>query len=1050
MSKRKSTKKDNQRQRNQSSSNKNTSKKTTSSQKRAIQPTDVISLVIPCYNEASRVNLLVNGLKKFDANWSKNYEIIIVDDGSSDNTVELLESKLVGLTNASNVEIIALEKNKGKGNALKAGVEKATGDFVLTLDADMATSPLELKNWLKKLGSNSFDKNEILIASREHADSKVDGRGRRVVGLMFNAVTQIMTSLTAKDTQCGFKLYPIDIAKRLFSNMKVKGWAHDVELLYKAELGGTKVTTMPVTWKHVDDSKINVLQDGISMVLTTIFAAWRIKLDWFIGQPIRDLTSKNGNGNKSIYRLLFATLAVLLLFMMPMLSFDYGITGDEYAQKVYGELIDKHFETDGAYKLEGGKHKGEDALTMKPNLWLYGGLFDYMATKIYNTFGTDPYSTRHWFNAFIGFLLMLFTGLLGKEISGSWKVGFLALLMVAFSPRIFGHSMNNPKDIPFATAYIFTLLHLLRFVKQLPRPGIKTVLALIIGIGVSIGIRIGGLLLVAYLGLFTGLAFLYEKQLRKQLTSIPTLAKVAFYGVAIAFFGYLVGLMNWPYGRLDWISNPLEALAEMSNFDYGIQMLYNGKHLWSDQLPWYYIPKWMIMAAPIAVLLGAILFIPVFLFNKKKQTLAILLTIFAFVFPIVYAIYQGSSLYDGMRHFLFVYPILVILGAYGWGELSNWIPNKAVGMASIILPVLLLALPATWMIKNHPYQYTYINEAFGGTKAAEATYETDYWMISVKQMCEWFAENVPEAKSEAGVTIMMSTHNEAARHYFKTIAPNVRVSWQRYPERDRKDNWDYGIFFSRFQNEGHLKSGAWPPYEIIHEEKVDGVTIGAIVKKGNSQAGAGRKALTEGRIQDAVTILEKEIQNYPKNEVALLALADAYNRLGDYNNMNRVADLALKLSDTHVSTLAMKGFRFFSEFERTKATAPNPVLLDSAITYYEKAIDNNYKFSNAYYYLAFCYANKNDAASAIKNIELFAKNNGNFPQAYDLGINLAQGDQVRQKYFQARKAMTQQNFQQAMQLSNEVFRMNPKYEPGAELKAFFDDLLEKQRKNQGK
>ena len=1030
--------------------------KTNTTTYRNIQPTDIISLVIPCYNEESRVSLLVNGIKQFDQKWGKEYELIIVDDGSQDNTVKLLEEKLSDLSSTTNFEILQLESNQGKGNALKAGVEHATGDFVLTLDADMATSPMELKNWLGELDSNSFNKDEILIGSREHSKSKVKGKGTRAVGLMFNFVTQLFTNLTALDTQCGFKLYPIDIAKNLFANMKVKGWAHDVELLYKGQLQGTKVKTMPVTWKHVDESKINVLKDGIMMVFVTIFTAWRIKLDWFVLQPLKELKEKNLTGEHSIYRLLFAVLTVLLLIMMPMLSSDYGITGDEHAQKVYGELIDKHFESDGTYKATaeeyGTKYKDQNALTMTPNLWLYGGLFDFVATKLYNTFGTDPYSTRHWFNALIGFFLMFFTGLLAKEISGSWKVAFLALLMIAVSPRIFGHSMNNPKDIPFAAAYIFTLLHLIRFVKQLPRPGAKTIFALILGIGFSIGIRIGGLLLVAYLGLFTGIAFLWEKHLRKELTNIGTLGRITFYGVAIAFFGYLLGLANWPYGLQDWIANPMEALAEMSNFDYGIQMMYNGEHLWSDELPWYYIPKWILMTAPIAALLGAVLFLPVFFGNKKKQLLVVGLTIFALIFPIAYAVYQGSALYDGLRHFLFVYPILIVLGAYGWGHLTSWIPNKAVGYASIAIPVLLLVLPTMWMMNNHPYQYTYVNELYGGTKGAEAKYETDYWMISVKQLCEWFAENIPEASdttADKKVTIMMSSHVDAARHYMKKLAPNTRVMWQRYPERDKDDSWDYAIFFARFRNVGHLESGAWMGYETLHVEEVDGVPIGAVLKKGNSQAGVAKKLMQQGQVDTAITLLLQEVQNYPKNEVAWLSLANAYNRKGDFKNMDKAVNGALRLSDSHVNTLAMKGLRYYSEFERTRNTAPNLQLLDSAAIYYQKSVDVNYKFFQGYYYLAICYGNKQDYKRVMENVELFGMNNGNIAQAYDLGIQAAQrmNDQIRLKYFQARKAMTAQNYQQALQLSTEISRINPKYEPGAKLKIFFDDLLAKQAKN---
>ncbi len=1037
-----------------------TSKRTSSVNWKTIQPKDHVTLVIPCYNEENRVDLLVNGIRKFDKQWGRSYELLIVDDGSSDGTVTAIQSKLDGLlANASNFEIIALEKNQGKGNALKAGVAKATGDFILTLDADMAAEPLELKKWLAKLPEQRFPENEILIASRQHKDSKVDAQmSRKIVGNLFNFIIQLFTSLTNKDTQCGFKLYPAAIAKELFANLKVAGWAHDIELLYKGKLNGATVRSMPIAWKHVEDSKISVWKDGIMMVFVSIFTAWRIKFDWFILQPIREMGKKSTNGGEnSIYRLLFVITALAIILIIPTIYGDFGVTGDEYVQRVYGEMIDQHFETDGTYVYEGSdtKYKGQNALNMGPNLFYYGGSFDYLCAKIYGFIGSDPYETRHLVNAFIGFLLMLFTGLLAKEISGSWKIAFLALLMVALSPRIFGHSFNNPKDIPFAAAYMFTLLNIIRFVKQLPNPGVKSVVYLILGIAGAISVRIGGLLLIAYLGLFVMIAFLWKKELRQQLLNIPLLIKIAFLGALAAGLGYLGGLLYWPFGWESPIENPMKALEEMSSFDIAIQMLYEGVHTWSDRLPGYYVPKWMIMTAPISVALGMLMFLPVAFLNKNRNTLLVGLTTFAAVFPPLYALSQDSPLYDGMRHFLFIYPVLVVLAAYAWGKLGELIPNKIAKMATTIVPIVLLALPLMWMVKNHPYHYTYMNEAFGGTKAAEHNYETDYWMISVKPLVKWASENIPEIKEGKDVTIYMSDQVEGARHYFKTYAPNVTVLWGRYAERDKRYNWDYAILFNRFMNEGHMKSGAWPPYEVLHEEKSDGVTMGAVCKKTSKAGGVGRKALSEQRFQDAITAFNQELAVYPKNELAWLGLAEAARSLGDYPTMKKAVDGAMGLSDSHVNTLGMAGMYHYFKYETSKRTnpaGPDYAALDSTIMIFERAIDLNYKYANGYYFLTNCYVQpqKYNPKKVFEYIEAFSENNGNIPQIYDIGIQVAQRekDQLRANYFTARKALIQQNGQQAYQLAQQIFKTNPKYEPGRKFWEMMDELAKKQQKEQ--
>ena len=243
-----------------------------------------ITLVIPCYNEAKRIPLMVEELRKFDQAWGKPYELIVVNDGSQDNTLELLDWDVKAISpNASRYQIIDSPANEGKGNALRLGLEASTGDFVLTLDADMATSPLELINWQQAQEGGLFSKEKILIGSRLHQQSKVKALWiRRFAGGVYNTAIRLFTPVVEKDTQCGFKLYPGDSGRLLFSGLQVKGWAHDIEILYKAHLHGLIIKSMPVNWKHVDNEKISVFKDGLIMFFHTIYISCRIKIDWYI------------------------------------------------------------------------------------------------------------------------------------------------------------------------------------------------------------------------------------------------------------------------------------------------------------------------------------------------------------------------------------------------------------------------------------------------------------------------------------------------------------------------------------------------------------------------------------------------------------------------------------------------------------------------------------------------------------------------------------------------------------------------------------------------
>jgi glycosyltransferase involved in cell wall biosynthesis len=224
-----------------------------------------VSLVIPCYNEAERVPLLFSGLQEFQQAWLGKMEVILVDDGSADDTANAIQTHPIFIALQSEHKIHWMQqKNQGKGAALKAGVQIAKGDFVLTLDADMATRPIELLNWLQL--KKTFETNELLIGSRELKTSDVkDLDHRKWIGNVFNFIIQKLTHLTIQDTQCGYKLYHEAIAKTLFENLQTTGWAHDVELLLKAKRMGCQITEMPITWKAIPGSKINIWKDSIIM-----------------------------------------------------------------------------------------------------------------------------------------------------------------------------------------------------------------------------------------------------------------------------------------------------------------------------------------------------------------------------------------------------------------------------------------------------------------------------------------------------------------------------------------------------------------------------------------------------------------------------------------------------------------------------------------------------------------------------------------------------------------------------------------------------------------
>ena len=234
-----------------------------------------LSLVIPCYNESDRIGLLYEGLRPFIEKWGAS-EIIIVNDGSKDNTEILLHEHPVYKQHKDIISIYS-QANTGKGGALRNGVLRATGDYILTLDADMATPPEELIKWLALMGGKPAP-NTIYIGSREHKDSMIKKQGdRKLAGNIFNYIVRMLTPLKVKDTQCGFKLYPAGVAKELFEGLQTYGWAHDVELLYRAYLDKVNIVEMPLAWNAIEGSKISLVSDGFNMLKEIFVIVVKVK-----------------------------------------------------------------------------------------------------------------------------------------------------------------------------------------------------------------------------------------------------------------------------------------------------------------------------------------------------------------------------------------------------------------------------------------------------------------------------------------------------------------------------------------------------------------------------------------------------------------------------------------------------------------------------------------------------------------------------------------------------------------------------------------------------
>lgn len=219
-----------------------------------------VSIVVPAYNEQPRLPNTLKALADFARAHPQVTEVLIVDDGSRDET-----SAIARHCGESIVRLISYGPNAGKGYAVRRGVMEAQGDQILVTDADLST-PLDQMVRLQR----ELERAEVVIGSRAVDDSQMQVRQawyRQAMGKTFNRITRALTGLPYKDTQCGFKLLRRDAARTIFAEAVVDRFAFDVEMLLLADQHGYRVVETGVPWFNSPDSRVRIIRDSLRMLV---------------------------------------------------------------------------------------------------------------------------------------------------------------------------------------------------------------------------------------------------------------------------------------------------------------------------------------------------------------------------------------------------------------------------------------------------------------------------------------------------------------------------------------------------------------------------------------------------------------------------------------------------------------------------------------------------------------------------------------------------------------------------------------------------------------
>jgi dolichyl-phosphate beta-glucosyltransferase len=220
----------------------------------------LISLVIPAYNEESRLPTALDRVSAYLARRGGRHEVIVVVNGSTDRTVEVARA---AAARDPAIRVIDTPR-RGKGHAVRLGVLDAKGDVILFCDADLSTPIAEAVGLTDHLDGRY----EVAIATREGLGSRRVGEPylRHLMGRVFNALVRAVAVPGIHDTQCGFKAFTAAAARDIFRRQTIDGFGFDVELLYLARRRGYKIREVPVTWVYAATSRVDPLRDTLRMI----------------------------------------------------------------------------------------------------------------------------------------------------------------------------------------------------------------------------------------------------------------------------------------------------------------------------------------------------------------------------------------------------------------------------------------------------------------------------------------------------------------------------------------------------------------------------------------------------------------------------------------------------------------------------------------------------------------------------------------------------------------------------------------------------------------
>lgn len=608
-------------------------------------------------------------------------------------------------------------------------------------------------------------------------------------------------------------------------------------------------------------------------------------------------------------------LLALTFIAFPILSTDVELPADEPIDLVYGHACIKFYASGGQDSTFMNLPTYEGKYTIETQRF-YGGLYEMFTIAVGEVVPFNIYKVRHYLTGLVGACIVLLIAMIAYQIGG-WTMALIALLLTLSSISFMGQAMYNTKDIPFALGMIMALYYFIIFIKELPRIRVSTLIGGLLGVMIAMGVRIGGLLIFGYLGVFM---LYYYIQLYRTNGSLSFLSSKEYFWkptMAAAFMtigGALLGLLAYPnfwHGPIDHV---IGALQLNSKFPVKITMLFEGNRILSTELPSHYLFKYMWITTPLLLWVGLALFV---LFIRRTWRELDLFKVFAvtftFLFPVFYAVYAELSLYNGWRHVSFLYPSMVLVASIGLYQFYETVKAQAVlRIGAVVLLVAFTAKPLAWAVANHPYEYIYFNELIG-EKGFYKQYDTDYQQIAAHTNLKVLKERLTQSGMPVNYPITVYTNNEAMIYQTTFPKDSIKIvigGLQGLPSQ----SWDYAIVSSLFLAP-NLFDYTFPPMgKILNVEMVDGYPISYLTQRENTYDVNGLTLIQQNNFGQACPLLQKAYEYRPKNYQIWVALGYCYLNQGDVATATSMVDayLAIRPGDPSATRLKQQ----IAEFQK--------------------------------------------------------------------------------------------------------------------------------------